>query len=144
MSITKGTRVTGKVVLNPYEAESWARKFITHKGSDLSQRMLTAAQQEAPVDTGRLRSSLTVQPFKMTGPYKGEGGVGVSKRTVPYAGFVMYGTRAHIIRARRARFLRFYWPKVGRVVFFKSVNHPGTKANRFLERALNRVARDIH
>lgn len=145
MSITRGSRVTGKVVLNRYEAESWSRKFISNKTSDLSGRLLTNARQEAPVKTGRLRANLTVQPFKMTGPYKGEGGVGVSKQAVPYAGFVMYGTRPHIIRCRRPAFaLHFYWKKVGHWVFFDHVNHPGTKANRFLERALNKTARDIH
>lgn len=141
--ITQGTQVTGKVILNRSEAASWSRKFITNQGKDLNRRLLANARAEAPFKTGRLRANLKVEPFRMTGPYKGEGGVGVSKKDVPYAGYVMYGTKPHVIRARRAKFLRFYWPKVGRVVFFKKVNHPGTKANRFLERALNRTAREI-
>lgn len=138
-----GTRVTAKVVMTPAEQERWSRIFITDKVDDLSQRLLDAARQEAPVKTGLLRSKLRVEPFRMTGPNKGEGGVGVSKEDVPYAGYVRWGTRPHVIRARNAKYLRFYWPRVGRVVFFKKVNHPGTKPNYFLERALNRVAREL-
>jgi hypothetical protein len=58
---------------------------------------------------------------------------------VPYAFFHHEGTPPHVIRARRAPMLVFYWPKVGHVVAFKQVNHPGTKPNRFLVNAL-RVA----
>jgi hypothetical protein len=50
-----------------------------------------------------------------------------------------HGTRAHVIRARRARYLRFFWRKLGRVVYFKSVNHPGTRPYWFLKRATHHV-----
>ena len=46
------------------------------------------------------------------------------------------GTVPHVIRASRAPKLVFFWPKVGRVVAFKQVNHPGTRPNRFLLNAL--------
>lgn len=46
------------------------------------------------------------------------------------------GTVPHVIQARRRPMLVFYWPKVGRVVAFKSVNHPGTDPNRYLTDAL--------
>jgi hypothetical protein len=46
------------------------------------------------------------------------------------------GTEPHVIAARRRPLLVFYWPKVGRVVAFKRVNHPGTDPNRFLTDAL--------
>lgn len=46
------------------------------------------------------------------------------------------GTVAHTITASRAPMLVFYWRKVGHVVSFHSVNHPGTKPNRFLVNAL--------
>jgi hypothetical protein len=49
------------------------------------------------------------------------------------------GTRAHVIRARRARYLRFFWRKLGRVVYFKSVRHPGTRPYRFLYLATHAV-----
>lgn len=50
------------------------------------------------------------------------------------------GTPAHPITARRAPMLVFYWPKVGKVVSFRSVNHPGTQPNRFLVNALRVLA----
>lgn len=51
----------------------------------------------------------------------------------PYAIYVHEGTKPHIIRARNANVLAFYWPAKGTgMFFFKSVNHPGYKGNKFL------------
>ncbi len=50
------------------------------------------------------------------------------------------GTPPHVIRARNKPALVFYWPKVGRVVSFRQVNHPGTKPNRYLTDALRVIA----
>lgn len=50
------------------------------------------------------------------------------------------GTEPHIIRARQAPRLVFYWPKAGRVVAFKQVSHPGTKPNRFLLKGLEALS----
>lgn len=47
------------------------------------------------------------------------------------------GTPPHVIRARVKPRLVFYWPRLGRVVAFKQVNHPGTRPNRFLTEALS-------
>ncbi len=64
-----------------------------------------------------------------------------------YAPFIEYGTRSYRttgptpIVARRARFLRFYWPKVGRVVFLKRVMHPGNKPYKFLWNATHSAYR---
>lgn len=56
-----------------------------------------------------------------------------------YAMYVARGTRPHIIRARRAKALRFYWR--GKVQFRRSVRHPGTKPNGYLVAALKAVRR---
>ena len=51
-----------------------------------------------------------------------------------YALFVDQPTRPHTIVARRAPFLRFFWgpPKgPGAVVFFRKVEHPGTRGALF-------------
>lgn len=139
-----GTKVTAKVVLNRAEVEQWSRLFISRQGADMSRRLVAAAKDEAPVRTGRLRANIKPAPFKMTAPFKGEGGVEINKRDVPYAGYVRWGTRPHVIRCRRPAYaLHFYWERMGRWVFFDSVRHPGTKPNYFLERALNRVAREM-
>lgn len=57
----------------------------------------------------------------------------------PIALFEHDGTRAHIIRARRRKVLRF--PAGGRVVFAREVRHPGTQGSKFLIKALP-LARD--
>jgi len=59
----------------------------------------------------------------------------------PHAVFVELGTRPHMIRAVVAKALRF---KVGgRVVFAKSVRHPGTKPQFFMRRAAEETEKRI-
>lgn len=48
------------------------------------------------------------------------------------------GARRHVIRPRSAKTLRFYWPKVGRVVYPLSVRHPGNKGSRWWDRTMKR------
>lgn len=67
-----------------------------------------------------------------------QGDVGAN---VPYTRWVDQGTKPHKIVAKNAPYLTFYWPKVGRVVHFKSVNHPGNKPYRFLERGVQAAMR---
>lgn len=72
--------------------------------------------------------------------------------SAPHARFVILPTRAHEIRPRRARFLRF--EVNGRTVYARRVWHPGTKGNDVpgrvlrqmeprLRETLDRVARTI-
>lgn len=90
------------------------------------------AKQLAPVDTGRLRSSISARPrVTFRGPT-----VRVAA-DVNYATFVENGTKPHVIRPRRAKVLKF---KVGgRTVYARIVHHPGTKAQPFLSRAVREV-----
>lgn len=46
--------------------------------------------------------------------------------TAPQANFTELGTSPHKIRAKNGPTLRFYWPRVGRVVWPVEVNHPGS------------------
>lgn len=58
-----------------------------------------------------------------------------ARDNAPYAYFVEVGTRAHIIRPKRAGgWLRFY--KGGGVRFARVVHHPGTRPYAYLRRAL--------
>lgn len=52
----------------------------------------------------------------------------------PYAGYVLGGTRPHIIEAVAARSLR--WNTIAGPRFARRVHHPGTRANDFPARAL--------
>lgn len=88
-----------------------------------------------PVDTGRLRASIRMDPPRL---FSLRPSVRVGS-DVFYAPYVNDGTRPHVIRPKRARALRFVVG--GQVVFARVVQHPGTKANPFLTRALREVAR---
>lgn len=84
-----------------------------------------ASKEEAPSREGTLRRSITSRASR------DEGVIGTN---VAYAGVVHGGSRPHIIRARNRKAL--FWPGATHPV--RSVNHPGTKANPFFERALDR------
>lgn len=95
--------------------------------------MLNRARILAPVDTGRLRSSGKIVYSSFFG-FRPKATIIFD---VDYAAFVNDGTRPHIIRPRTAKALRF--TVGGRVVYAKVVNHPGTRAKPFLDRALREV-----
>lgn len=104
------------------------------------------AKEKCPVKTGRLRASITTEVRTVT-----EGYVGTN---VEYAADVEYGTHPHTITAKNAKTLRFerggtparyvrtrsgkFRRKAGtpgKAVFAKSVQHPGTPAQPYLEPA---------
>lgn len=94
------------------------------------------AKRIVPVRTGHTRSTITASPARISGPWN----VSASVSAGGAAKFITKGTRPHVIRARRAAALHFYWHKVGREVWFKKVHHPGTHAYPFLDIAAERVA----
>lgn len=47
------------------------------------------------------------------------------------------GSRAHVITAVNAPALVFFWEKLGRVVAFKSVNHPGFEGRSYMQSTLD-------
>lgn len=92
----------------------------------------------------RYRRSKTIVGFNITVPQ-------------PIGTFILKGTKAHKIRAKNASALAFFWDKIGMHVLvprrggFKThvrsdtlwigkgyVDHPGTKANPFVQRAKRR------
>ncbi|MDT0473007.1 HK97 gp10 family phage protein [Streptomyces sp. DSM 41014] len=85
------------------------------------------ARRRAPVDTGRLRSSIVS---------RAEGGgrdLGyVIGSNVNYAAAVEYGTAPHVIKPTKKKAL--YWPGAAHPV--AQVNHPGTRAQPFLRPAI--------
>lgn len=100
-------------------------------------RFVRIAWSEAPKNTGDYAARIRARQLTVAN------GVGFEVLSPsPLGKWIQMGTRPHVIRARNARYLRFYWPKVGRVVYFKQVNHPGTKANPFMARAYRQWAPD--
>jgi hypothetical protein len=59
-----------------------------------------------------------------------------------YAATVSLGSRPHIIKARRkGRTLKFYWNRVGRVVYPVRVRHPGrARPSLYMQRAMKVAA----
>lgn len=93
------------------------------------------AASNAPFKTGTLRRSIT--------PIFSESGRGKLKAIVgtnnPYAVFMEFGTRAHLILPVRKKAL--WWGGAAHPV--KSVFHPGTKPYKFLTRAAVRGERRL-
>lgn len=97
----------------------------------LGDRIDANARRRVNVRSGGLKRSIGHRVFR-----RGNSLVLREQATAPHAKYVHDGTAPHEIRARNARALRFYWPKAGRVVYFKRVQHPGYKGNPFLRDAI--------
>lgn len=128
-----------RVIVTTNQAET-RRVFIRFADADAKRRatrVLGTARTEAPVGkTGALRAGLKMEQSRDT---RGRWAAGYDViSTAGHTMFVIKGTRPHPIVGNPL--LGFFWPKVGQFVVFHSVNHPGTKANNFLSRAL-RAAR---
>jgi len=96
-------------------------------------RRTTSVQTEARRRVGKRtrgleRSIVTRLAIESSGP------VGYVSTSSPIAEYHHNGTRPHVIRPTRRKFLRF--PGGRGVTFAKVVHHPGTKPNRFLTDSL--------
>lgn len=69
--------------------------------------------------------------------------VAKTKSGAPLATFLELGTRPHIIRAKRGRALRFFWVRMGRMMTVRQVNHPGTRAYRFIRTAADHASQEL-
>lgn len=100
---------------------------------DLGKRYTEIARDEAPKRTGQFADNIRFRTF-----IEGNSlGFRISSPQ-PLGKFIVLGTKPHVIAAKNVQFLRFYWekgPEGPGVYFFRSVNHPGTKPNRFHDRA---------
>lgn len=126
-----------RVIVDIYD-EKARRVFVQFADEDAkkrAQKVYGVAYAEAPDNTGYLKSQLRVERSRDVGRYSAGWSV---TSNAPYSLYVIKGTRPHKITGNPL--LAFFWPKIGANVVFRSVNHPGTKANNFLSRAL-RAAR---
>jgi HK97 gp10 family phage protein len=80
-----------------------------------------------PVRTGVLRNSIHIQveTDKVV--------IGPNLNQAPYAGYVEFGTKPHVIRAKKAKALKFQVG--GTTVYARKVNHPGTRPHPYVEPA---------
>lgn len=131
--------MTTRVIVNINEGQA-NRVFMRFADKDAKQRatkVLASAVVVAPVGkTGELRGGLRMGQSR---DVLGRWSTGYDVQSnAPYTLFVIKGTRPHTITGNPL--LGFFWPKLGTFVVFRSVQHPGTRANNFLGRAL-RAAR---
>lgn len=110
------------------QLDKFARSFV--------RQVAVEAKTLAPVRSGNLKGKISADPVRRVGPWRIETGVTSAAK---YSAPVHEGARPHVIRARNAPVLSFFWPKVGRRVAFKSVNHPGNAPNPFLTKAVDVV-----
>ena len=85
--------------------------------------------------TGELSKSIIVRKGKTNGGELEGRVVAIPKHAI----FVHEGTAPHVIKAKNAPALVFYWHRVGKVVMFDSVNHPGNPTDPFLLKGLRRT-----
>lgn len=124
------------------------RRISLEAGTRLIRTVVREVQEGAqailsfgPYTTGRMARA--VQTRVSYGPYIIEGRVGVDGRRFPYAASVEGGARRHKIPKvpkGKGKWLRFYWRRVGHVVYFKQVHHPGQTGKAFLRIPLLVVA----
>lgn len=98
-------------------------KFLFRIGSETANE----AKKIAPYKTGNLKKDIQVLSVNDKSVTIG------NTALAPYAKFVHFGTKPHIIKAKKAKVLA---NKNGKV-FGKKVNHPGAKAQPYLENALD-------
>lgn len=100
-------------------------------------KLLSEIKRETPFRTGKLRNNTTVSVVSSSNSvrlvFRADG--------VPYAPYVIHGTRPHKIVPKSAKVL--HWTTNGANVFARSVNHPGNKPNNYPERASRRALGDI-
>lgn len=96
-----------------------------------AEHLVSEAQAAAPVRTGTLRASIHVDSVESSA-IGTTATVATGGESSDYAIFVHEGTGPHPIDARNAQALA--WPGAAHPV--KSVQHPGTRATKFLERPL--------
>lgn len=89
--------------------------------------ILSEMEARVPVDTGNLRESLGIK-VEMDRVI-----IGPDPTKAPYAIYVEMGTKPHEIRAKNGGALAFQMN--GHTVIVRKVNHPGTKAQPFIEPA---------
>jgi HK97 gp10 family phage protein len=129
--------ISGSFSMDAREFERGLRRWagrLSRESKEATRRTGIRVQNEArrlaPVDTGRLRSSI-VHRVEERGARFYDVSVGTN---VNYAEFVEKGTRRHFIRPKNGQYLKFQY--MGRTVYTKLVDHPGTKAQPFLAPAI--------
>jgi len=98
--------------------------FINEVGGMVERGARRAVRVKSGAVRASIRSRFVISGTKVTKTVSA---------THPRALLEHEGAKAHPIEQQPGGpILRFYWQKVGHVVYFTRVNHPGTKGSKFL------------
>lgn len=118
-------------------------KQITKEMQSYGRLLVKTMKEEAPVREGVLQKSIRFQVRqKNTRGAELIVSAGNKQRPSVVVKTILYGSKPHIIAAKKAPYLHFFWEKKGRWVKTQSVRHPGTNPNNFMERALEMTKKD--
>lgn len=131
---------SGKIADSPVARFKW-RQAVAEFVDQAQPIVLDALKREAPVaprgaGRGRLRRSI-----RSRRNIDAASAQVTFAAHVPYARYVLEGTRPHRITPRMARAL--HWVDGSGSHFARGVNHPGTKPNPFPARAREAVQSDL-
>lgn len=98
----------------------------------MANEIMVIAKEKAPVDTANLQGDIRV--LKNATESSLAAVIGNTKEA-SYAKFVHFGTKPFTIKPKKKKALK---TKFG---VFKKVNHPGSKANPYFEKAVNSYTR---
>lgn len=116
--------------ISPVAARNLAGKAVLPLVASYTERVAVAARIYAP---GTMKQKIRTVVLPGAAPR------GIVVCDHPAASFVLRGTKQHVIRPRKGKFLVFTPKGGGKKVFARVVHHPGTKPNNFLLKALNSV-----
>lgn len=122
-----------KLTMNSTEVNRLGRAASLKVVTDTTRRVLNRATVLTPVDTGLLRSHnqmrVTQRGFITTGEVFND---------TSYAAAVAEGTKAHTVRPKRKKVLKFIVD--GHVVYARSARIPARRGRPWLWRALSEIA----
>jgi hypothetical protein len=125
-------RIKGRIT----KAQQQIINYATEDLRDYGRVLRAKIAEEAPKKTGVLASTVRINTRQAgTKNVHLEVTMGNKSRPEVVVKSVLFGSKRHVIVPRKAKVLRFV-SSGGGVVFAKRVNHPGTRPNNFLERAL--------
>lgn len=116
-----------RVELNNEQVRLEAMAPATRLVSRACRRVQAGAKRRVRVDTGRLRASINTKVVPKLYTVRGTVGSKVKYSLVEHN-----GAKRHLILPINGEFMKFYWKKLGRVVWVRRVNHPGTSGSFYL------------
>lgn len=110
-----------RLVYNAGSAKKTVLDILRSEMRLLAKQWVIYERMEMPKKTGSLLASVDENVTDITN------GVRFESRMNKYGWWVSKGTNAHPIVARNAKYLYFFWEKVGEWVAFTAVKHPGIR-----------------